>query len=559
MTSNDKDTIYVDVDDEITTIIDKVRGSDAKIVALVLPKRATVFQSVVNMKLLKRAADIAKRHIVLITTEANLMPLAGSVGLYVASTPQSKPEIPATVAPIAPGDDLTDEETVDEPDEEYTADNAGDRPVGELAHASGHVVGTAAAEEAAVTLDDEAADTDTGTGKKSKKDHHLAVPNFNKFRLRLFLGALALIVIVVGLYIANVVLPRAAIAITTNSSTVNVHFSPTLDTAAQTLDTSKLVLPAKSEQSQKTTQQQVAATGQKNNGDVATGSVDMSATACAPHLGTPDPVPAGTGMSTNGLTFITQGKATFAFDHFQGGSCAVYRATGIDVSAQNAGTKYNVTSATFTVAGRSDITATGSASGGTDDVVKVVSQTDVDNAKQKLATQDTATIKADLEQKLRTDGMYSLDVTFNGGTPLITTSNNVGDQVDNVTVTQAITYTMFGVKKTDLDTLIRNAIGTQIDNKTQTILDDGLGGATITVTNTQGTTVQLTIEATATIGPDINMADIKKQSAGKRVGDVKSMVNTIPGVTSVDVQLSPFWVSSVPSDASQVTVTIDKK
>lgn len=51
-----KDTIYIDVDDEITGIIDKVVSSKHKIVALVLPKRAAVLQSIVNMKLLKRVA-----------------------------------------------------------------------------------------------------------------------------------------------------------------------------------------------------------------------------------------------------------------------------------------------------------------------------------------------------------------------------------------------------------------------------------------------------------------------------------------------------------------------
>ena len=54
-----KDVIYIDVDDEITTIIDKVRSSQSKILALVLPKRATTLQSIVNMKLLKRSADEA--------------------------------------------------------------------------------------------------------------------------------------------------------------------------------------------------------------------------------------------------------------------------------------------------------------------------------------------------------------------------------------------------------------------------------------------------------------------------------------------------------------------
>ena len=41
--ADSKDTIYIDIDDEITGIIDKVRGSSSKVTALVLPKRAGVF------------------------------------------------------------------------------------------------------------------------------------------------------------------------------------------------------------------------------------------------------------------------------------------------------------------------------------------------------------------------------------------------------------------------------------------------------------------------------------------------------------------------------------
>src|ERR1035438_6749581 len=89
-----KDTIYIDVEDEITNIIDKLQSSKGKVVALVLPKRATVFQSIVNMKLLKRAADAQKKNAVLITSEAGLLPLAGMAGIHVAKTLNSKPEIP---------------------------------------------------------------------------------------------------------------------------------------------------------------------------------------------------------------------------------------------------------------------------------------------------------------------------------------------------------------------------------------------------------------------------------------------------------------------------------
>src|SRR4051812_13479154 len=109
MAANEKDTIYIDIDDEITGIIDKVKGSNGKITALVLPKRAAVFQSIVNMKLLKRAADESGKHLVLITTEAGLLPLAGAAGIHVAKSLTSKPEIP-----LGPDAEEDNEEAVDE-------------------------------------------------------------------------------------------------------------------------------------------------------------------------------------------------------------------------------------------------------------------------------------------------------------------------------------------------------------------------------------------------------------------------------------------------------------
>src|SRR4051794_19842462 len=84
-----KDVIYLDVDDEITAIIDKVELAKQKIVALVLPKRATMLQSIVNMRLLKRSAAAAGKSVVLITSEHALMPLAGAAGIHVAKNLQS--------------------------------------------------------------------------------------------------------------------------------------------------------------------------------------------------------------------------------------------------------------------------------------------------------------------------------------------------------------------------------------------------------------------------------------------------------------------------------------
>jgi phosphoglycerate dehydrogenase-like enzyme len=62
-----KSVIYIDTEDDITSIIDRVKEAESDIVALVPPKRNGVLQSVVNLKLLKRSASGADKKIVLIT------------------------------------------------------------------------------------------------------------------------------------------------------------------------------------------------------------------------------------------------------------------------------------------------------------------------------------------------------------------------------------------------------------------------------------------------------------------------------------------------------------
>ena len=57
-------TLYIDIDEEITSIVDRVRKTPADEVIVVVPKRALLIQSIVNLKLLKQEADRAKKEII---------------------------------------------------------------------------------------------------------------------------------------------------------------------------------------------------------------------------------------------------------------------------------------------------------------------------------------------------------------------------------------------------------------------------------------------------------------------------------------------------------------
>jgi len=575
MVSEAKDVIYIDIDDEITTIIDKLRTADARIVALVLPKRATVFQSSVNMKLLKKTASESKKRLVLITSETNLLPLAGSIGLFVAKNLQSKPEIP--ISPdMTPADNAID--TIEGPEANDTAEDfdqhaAAEQPVGELAGLSEETkkakpeltpmaIPRAEDQDEPIELDNTpVTDTDQKTNDTKKiNDKNLKVPNFNKFRKRLIITVIVLILLIVGWILANDILPKATITINSQTSSINSNLTVTLSTAANSLNQSSLTVPTHAQQVQKTTSQQIAATGQLNNGTSATGTVNMTAQVCSFPAHAPSSVPSGIGVSWSGLTFIAQQSTTFSKSGtIDSSGCVDFPAiNATSITAQSPGDTYNTgsTSVSFTVSGYSNISATGSASGGTNNIVQVVTQSDINNATSKLTAPDTSSIKTELQNDLSQAGYHPIPATFSVGTPANTSSANVGDQASTVTVTQTTSYTMFGVHESDLQVLLDSYINSQINTTKQSIIDDGISQASFSVLNQSATADQVSLQAIGSVGLHIDVTNLKKQVAGQKTGEVDSLISSDPGVTSVKVKLSPFWVSSVPIKTSKITIVL---
>jgi len=557
-----KDTIYIDIDDEITGVIDKLRGSDSKLVALVLPKRASVFQSIVNMKLLKRAGDDAKKNLVLITSEAGLLPLAGAAGVYVAKTLTSKPEIPGGPEGLDDAEEAVGEDELSSDNDAKPVNSS--KTVGELAGAA-----AAADDVETLTLDDDTAPEDEVAaeepGGKSfepptkPKNKKLKVPNFNRFRLWLILAGLLLIVLIGVFIYANMNLAKATISVQTDATNVNTNLNLNLDTTAKTLDISSDTIPTKAVTQQKTYSQEVTTTGQTNTGSKAAGSVTMSAGSCSGTV--PSDVPAGSGLSNSSQTYITQSDVSFTTS-ISHGQCTFIGetssgSTNIGIVAQSGGSSYNVSGVPFVVSGRLDVTASGSASGGTDNIVQSVNQNDINSAKAKITTND-AVVKQALTNQLQQGGYYPVSATYNAGTPTVTSNPAVGAVATSVTVTETIAYTMFGVHQSDLQTLINTQIDGQIDTSKQSILDDGLSSAVFNANNLTATTAQLTMSTKAVAGPQLNVASIKQLAAGKKAGDVKSQLTNNPDVVSVTVKFSPFWVSSVPKNTSRITVNIAK-
>lgn len=547
-----KDVIYVDVDDEITSIIDKVESAENKVVALVLPKRAASLQSTVNMKLLKRSADSADKNVVLITSEQALMPLAGAAKLHVAKNLQSAPEIPEAPTAAKPAADNPALDNDDATEEDLPKKIDYGLPIGALAakHES----------ENPETIDLDDGEEEKPAAAKPSKREKVKVPNFDRFRMLLGLGGLGLLALVAFIIAAIFILPKATITVHTASEPVTANFNVKASEDAA-LDPQAGTMPAKLQKTEQTATQQVTATGQQNNGDKASGSVSMSAQKCSgnPFI-PPDDVPAGTGVSSGGNTYITRENTSF---HGTGtsGSCYTYEAnSSTSITAQSGGAKYNVSSANFTVSGRSDVTASGSASGGTDNIVNVLSQGDVDGVKQKLTSgANSDQFAKDFEKKLSDQGEYVLTSTLKTGDPALTSTPSVGQPASTANVTIKISYSVLTVKKDDLKQIIQAELADKIDKAKQKLSGNFLDDANISVESQSApNSVTLAINEDTTAVPIINVQGVKKQSEGKKAGDIKSSIGNWPGVKSVDVKLSPFWVSKVPKKDSKVKVILQE-
>lgn len=535
-----KDVIYIDVEDDITAIISKVKSSKEKIVALVPPKRIGVLQSAVNLRLLARAAEQGEKRLVIITNNHALSSLAASAKLPVAKNLQSKPEI----APIA----------ALEVDDENDLIDGNDLPIGEHAKIasdsddesaidvpSSVLAGMAMAEP---PKDGEAPKPVRTKGKKAK------VPNFNTFRKKMIIAAVAGVLFIAFLVWAIFFAPRATITVSAKTNDKSVNAKVTVSDKASTSAEKNAIKGIKVSKSEEK-EVKFTATGSKNVGEKATGVVTFSTSDAGTAINGVT-IPAGTRLSSDsGATFITDSAVTLNISNYTGAD--------VSVTAAEQGAKYNAATGSLSGApGNVSSQLTDPTSGGTDKIAKVVTAGDIQKAKEDLVDDDGESKEDELKTSLKgakyIEGSYGVDYED------VKTSPAVGAEVagGSAVLTAKVTYSLYGVTASELGKYLDANLKNELKNDdNQYVYDNGKDDAEFQdITNTDdGAT--FTLVATAKVGPKLSEDAIRKESLGKKGGDIQESLQQVTGVENVDVSYFPFWVTSVPNDEKKVTVRFD--
>lgn len=545
-----KDVIYIDVEDDITAIIGKVKDAKEKVVALVPPKRIGVLQSAVNLRLLMRAGSQHRKHVVLITNDQALTSLAASAKIPVAKNLQSKPEIPEIPAlSVDDEDDIIDGEKL---------------PVGELAKTADRQPEGSVPASAIAGLDIEddtpkATPPTSGSGPtKPRVKSGVKVPSFSKFRKKVFLiggGVLALLIFLIwAIWFA----PSATIVIDARTTDRALKTSVTIGPDVTT-DSDSSTIRSTTQQEKETVSIDFDATGTEDKGEKATGQVKMSVLSLSPTS-----IPAGTSLTTDtGLAFVTAANAVIPAASYGPGcfptACA--SSATVNVTAAGSGTKYNGASGSLSGA-PSGVSAqfTAPASGGTEKIVKIVTQADVLKAKEQLEAQNVDEIKKKLKTKFGND-VTVIEDSFvkSGGDPQA--SPGIGQESSGkAKLTRDTTFSMTGINKNDLDTYLKSAFENTLNNKDeQRIYDNGLKHAKFSDFKQGERVATLTLDTTGQIGPKIDDSKIKEEVKGKRYGEVQADLKGIDGVNDADTKFWPFWVQTVPGDPNKIKIEFKLK
>ncbi|MDO4872327.1 MAG: hypothetical protein Q4A27_02795 [bacterium] len=538
--------IYIDTEDEITDIVNKIKDSKEKIIALVPPKNVGILRSAVNLRILERTSKKSGKQIVLVSNNSALRAMAGASQIPVAKTLQSKPEIPEIDALEIDGEDVIDGEKM--PVSEFAGKNSDDKEAEMLSN---------------LDIDDNKTFSkvapEAARESKKKAAKGFKIPDFNKFRKKIFIfGGLGVFLIIFLVWVL-IFAPAAQVIISARTSDVDISNTVSLTANSSSADVEKGRLALTTQTIEKTAEVSFAATGTKEEGEAASGSLTLSQSSESDSIS----VRSGTAFSAGSCNFVTVENVVIPGARFSGGAVSRPGTANVRVRATQIGEQCNIAAQNY-VSSIDGVSARGGQmSGGTKTTKKIVTEADVAAAREKLSSVDSNSVKNELSSKFGSN-YYILNDSFASSVGEAESSPAVNAEAANGNATLKATsnYSLSAVLKSDLEKYLTVAAKEKTkDLSNQKVYDTGFDSLKVSdyAGNPQnGATFKLS--ATAKVGPEIDENALKTSIQGMIFSEVKSTVEKIDGVKNVEINFSYFWVNKVPNNNDKINIefTVEK-
>ena len=575
-----KDIYYIEPEDDITDIINRLKTSKQKIIALVPPKKVSILRSAINLKLIVRTAKTLDKAVVIVTLDPALMKLSAAAGLPFAKNLQSRPILPSefkediskaspeteeTISnqnqPTLPHDEISNSSNTEESASKESPKNQTKKnPVKALLNKR---IAKSADKKTNSEISLDSAEVESS--QESESNAVKKIPSFDKLRKWIILGAITTVFIICLSVWALVFAPAAKISVkiktTPDNFSENITFATSVDQASN--KEGKILL--ETETLEKETSVEFEATGERNDGNKATGKLTLTAnfnfsttTASATN---PDKIsiPTGSAFAKGNLNFLTTTNVDFSWDGSAAGCtsrnnniCQVRKT--VDVIAFEGGTKFNIdASASGWQSSVNHVDAFNPAkmSGGTDKIVKIVSAPDVEKAKLQLGQIDEG--KDELFAKVQ-DSDLRIDASYQKSMGEVNSIPAIGEvaSTGKAKLSTKVTYKVNILDKKAIEEYIKTLVNSRL-GEDQRIYDI----SSLFIERFQeGNGTSAKLKAVIKTGPEVTEKTVLDKSLGKKIGEVTTLIKSINGVSEVKVDTSFPWVRSIPSDVNKVSVDI---
>jgi len=588
--------LYLEADEEITSVIDKLKGLEAKSIRLVAPKGSTIAQSMVSLKLLKKQAKGQGKVIALVTSDEVGRNLAGQIDLPVYA------DVKSTEPLLALGREEEENEPIEinQGETKENSHSGASEPKSQTAKADKESAKETENlpkdfqvhryDDSAATLQDgkpaEVAPpietppekvqepkeesfikrpVGTADSRPEKKhdiesarpvtyrDHEVKKSLAKKpknWKTPVIITAVTILILAV-LFIADLSIAKLTVSMSVVAETIDKEVTLAVEKDRTTPDFENFIIPGVQISKEKPIEQSFAATGEKDVGEKAKGTLTFKN-----ESGVDETIAAGTTTtSTLGVEFTLDNAVNVSKASLNSaGDKVLGQATG-SVTAKDSGTGGNLGASTsYVVSGHSKISATGATSGGITKKIKVVTKQDIEKAKKTLQEQEVSADELDkAKDDILLDGASVSEVSD------LKTSKNAGDEADNFTASGKQKYTAITFKSDQFKEMVESEIekglpaGKGLLTTESDTITPSLKEAQINVGK-----LQVNGKLLGHVGPKLDISDLEKKWRFKTVNRIRRDLSGYEGVTVNSTELVPKYVLPIaPYSKKNIKINLE--
>jgi hypothetical protein len=522
------DTLYIDADEEITSVIDKLKESEARTVLLVIPKGANLLQSVVNLKLLRKKADELGKNIAFVTSDQVGRNLSAQVGIPVYEDTEGRRPVAQTGEPARP----PTEETIE-------------------------------VDMSAASRDQSPVNVHYYRPESGKVDQRAVPPILVRST-----GARRKVLLGLGLFVlaASTILylyPKTTVVIGVQSVPFDETIDLTIDRTVQEVARNSSILPGTEiavEQEKTTT---ATATGRRTVGETAKGAVTIYN--C--YQSVPLTLASGRTLTSGGKEFVTTAEVTVPAATIVG-SCTTAGTANVNIEAKAVGADSNLAdNSTFCVSGYDCSGATyvnarnnTALQGGSSREVRILTQQDIDAA----AEQGSAGLLAEASEAVKTEAesrnLRILDAAVDRQVLETRSDRAAGTETNDSQVTTKVRVRTLAFSEQHYRELIVNLLSLRIETGKKLILSerDEISTGVVEANWEQGF-VKIRGQVQTRVADDIPDGEIKSLVRNRSLGAAEAALYQLPSVVEVSVDTVPRFINRTALVARNITVRVEAK